>query len=248
MSADPHDSSPMPLAEISQGPSAFELFLDRNQKNLVILTIILVLAAAVLVVYNGIEKSKQETAGAALNNAEDLKSLQSLIVEHSKTNAAQSAMVLLADRQWTEGQQDNAIQTLKKFIAETPNHPAIPTAMASLGAKFMTQGKTAEATKIFQDIVSEPKARFIAPYALISLGDISKIGGDLENAEASYDRVKKEFPESSFAQAAILRSATLKTKAPVEIAPPPPPAKEPSLEAPLSPETPAVVTPVPTPP
>jgi len=228
MPADPKESSPTPLAEISQGPSAFEQFLDKNQKNLVILSILIALCVAMWVVYSGIQKSRQETAGSILGTAQDTPSLQSLITEHTGTQAAASATVLLADRQWTEGQQDNAIETLKKFIAANPTHPALPTAMASLGAKLMIQGKTADASKVFEEIITKPEARFIAPYALISLGDIAKIGGDLEKAETTYSRVKMDFPESSFAETANRRIATLKTKAPVEIAPPPAPPAPPS--------------------
>lgn len=188
--------SPTPLAEISQGPSAFEQFLDRNQKNLIILTILLAIGAAALVVYRGIEKSRQETAGAALNKAADLAGLQAVAKDHSGTRAAASAMILLADRQWSEGQQDAAITTLREFIAANPGHPAFPTAQASLGSKLMAQGKSADAASVFQQIADDPKARFIAPFALISLGDIAKAGGDIDKAESSYNRVKTDFPES----------------------------------------------------
>lgn len=223
MPADPKETS-APLAEISQGPSAFELFLDRNQKNLVILSILLALGAAALVVYRGIEDSRQKTAGEALSKAGDLPALQSLVAEHPGTHAAQSAMILLADSQWTAGQQDAAIETLRKFIAESPNHPAAPTAKGSLGSKLMTQGKSADAAKVFEEIVDNPSARYIAPYALISMGDIAKAAGDLEKAEAAYKRVKTDFSESSFSDDASKRIANLKAKPPVEIAPPPKPA------------------------
>lgn len=227
--------SPTPLAEISQGPSAFEQFLDNNQKNLVILTILLVIGAAALVVYRGIEKSRQETAGADLNKAADLAALQAVVKNHADTHAANSAMILLADRQWSEGQQDAAITTLRDFIAANPEHPAFSTARASLGSKLMAQGKAADATAVFQEIADDPKARFIAPYALISLGDLAKAAGDLEKAESSYSRVKKDFPESSFAETANKRIATLKAKPPVEVEPPPAPAPEAAAPAPAEP-------------
>jgi predicted negative regulator of RcsB-dependent stress response len=200
MSADPKETS-APLAEISQGPSAFEMFLDRNQKNLVILSILLALGAAALVVYRGIEDSRQKTAGEALSKASELAALQSVVGENSGTQAAQSAMILLAEKQWTAGQQDVAIETLRKFIAESLNHPAIPTAKGSLGSKLMTQGKSGDATKIFEEIVDNPSARHIAPYALISMGDMAKAAGDLDKAEAAYKRVKTDFSDSGFANA-----------------------------------------------
>ena len=236
--------SPVPLAEISQGPGAFEQFLDRNQKNLIVLSIIITLCTASYVVYSGIEKSKQETAGADLNKAEDTTSLQAVITEHGTTKAASSAMILLADHQWTEGQQEQSIKTLNQFISTNPQHPALPTAKASLGAKLMLQGKNADAIKTFQDLSTDPKARFIAPFALISLGDIYRASGDIEKAEASYNQAKTEFPESKFAEIATRRATTLKTRPPEEIEPPPAPAKTdaPGVmpSSPLSPSIPGV--------
>jgi TolA-binding protein len=242
MSAD-LKTSPVPLAEISQGPNRFEEFLDRNQKNLVVLAVILAIAAAAFVIYRGIQKSAEETAGVALNKAEDLASLQKVVTEHTKTAAGGSAMVLLANRQWADGQQDAAIATLQKFISENPSHPALPSARASLGGKLMAQGKNEESTKIFQALVSDESARFIAPYALISLGDIAKTAGDLTKAEEFYNKVKSDFPDSSFSKTATSRLTALKAKAPVEIeAPPAPPAPAAGQESTLPPST---LTPIP---
>ena len=227
MSADLKES-PVPLAEISQGPNAFEEFLDRNQKGIVVLAILLALGAVGLVIYRGVETSRQETAGAALNKAADLAAYQAVVDGHADTIAAGSAMVLLADSQWTGGKQDDAIATLRKFIAASPTHPAIPSAKANLGAKLMAQGKSGDATKVFDDLVADPAARYIAPFALISLGDLAKSSGDLEKAEAAYTKAKTDFPESSFADTANRRIATLKAKPPVEIEPPPAPATPPA--------------------
>ena len=227
MSADLKES-PVPLAEISQGPNAFEDFLDRNQKGIVVLAILLALGAVGLVIYRGVETSRQETAGAALNKASDLAAYQAVVDGHADTIAAGSAMVLLADSQWTGGKQDDAIATLRKFIAASPTHPAIPSAKANLGAKLMAQGKSGDAAKVFDEIVADPAARYIAPFALISLGDLAKSSGDLEKAEAAYTKAKTDFPESSFADTANRRIATLKAKPPVEIEPPPAPATPPA--------------------
>ena len=229
MSAD-HTESPVPLAEISQGPNAFEAFLDRNQKGIVVFAILLAIGAVALVIYRGVETSRQQTAGAALTKAEDLAALQAVVAEHAGTTAAGSAMVLLANSQWTAGKQDDAVATLRKFIADSPEHPAIPTAKANLASKLMAQGKSGDAAKILEELAADPAASFIAPFALISLGDIAKNAGDLENAEASYTKAKNA--DSSFADTATRRLAILKTKPPVEIEPPPAP---PAAAAPADP-------------
>lgn len=227
MSAD-LQNSPVPLAEISQGPNAFEAFLDRNQKNLILLSIVLALAAAAWVVYQGIQRSNEETAGSELTKATALAGFQSVIDQHPQTAAGQSAMVLLADKQWAEGQQEPALATLRKFIAENPAHAAVPSAQASLGAKLMAQGKTAEAASIFESLANQSSARFIAPYALICLGDLAKAGGDLEKAEASYKKIGASFADSPFSQTATERLANLRAKPPVEIEPPPAPPTPPA--------------------
>jgi predicted negative regulator of RcsB-dependent stress response len=229
MSADLTES-PVPLAEISQGPNAFEAFLDRNQKGIVVFAILLAIGAVALVIYRGVETSRQQTAGAALTKAEDLAALQAVVAEHAGTTAAGSAMVLLANSQWTAGKQDDAVATLRKFIADSPEHPAIPTAKANLASKLMAQGKSGDAAKILEELAADPAASFIAPFALISLGDIAKNAGDLEKAEASYTKAKNA--DTSFADTANRRLAILKTKPPVEIEPPPAP---PAAAAPADP-------------
>ncbi len=223
MSDAPKESS-APLGEISQGPNAFEVFLDKNQKGIAAAAVLLSLAAAGLVIHRGLETSRQEDAGAALIKANDLASLQSVIDGHKDTQAAGSAMILLANAQWSADKKDDAIATLRKFIAETPDHAAIPTAKASLGSKLMAQGKSSDAVKIFDELVADPAAAYIAPFALISLGDIAKADGNLEKAEAAYVQVNQQFPESNFTETATRRIATLKAKPPVEIEPPPAPA------------------------
>ena len=219
MSDDTKETS-VPLAEISQGPNAFEAFLDRNQKGIIVLAILLVIGAVALVVYRGVETSRQESAGAALTKADEAADFQAVIDEHSETAAAGSAMVLLANSQWKDGKKDEAAATLRELLAEFPEHPAVPGAKASLASKLMAQGKSGDAAQIFEDLVDDPAADYIAPFALISLGDIAKAAGELEKAEASYSKVTREFPSSSFADTASRRTAMLKAVPPAEIEPP----------------------------
>jgi predicted negative regulator of RcsB-dependent stress response len=233
--------SPVPLAEIAHGPSAFEQFLDRNQKNLVILAILLVIAAAGIVVYRGVEQSRQHSAGADFNKAADLATLKAVIDNHPNTSAAHSAAILLAEQQWTQGQQDAAVAGLRAFIDANPDHPALATARATLGAKLMVQGKAADATTVFQQIVDDTRSRYLTPYALISLGDLAKVGGDLDKAETFYNRAKADFPDSGFASTASERIASLRATPPVEVEPPPAPPAEAAPAAPNATSPPPLV-------
>lgn len=224
----PEETTPSvaPLAEINLGPSKFEQFLDNNQKTLAVLLAVAVVASAVYIVIRGVEKSREHSAGAALSKATDSAALREVFSSHANTNAAASAKLLLADMQASEGETDASIKTLQDFIATHNDHPARATASARLGACLMSQGKNAEASSIFQQIVSDPLARYIAPYALISLGDIAKIGGDTAKAESYFNKVKSEFPESSFINLANERLNSVQAKPPVEVQPAAPEAKK----------------------
>jgi len=232
MSADSHET-PRPLGEISQEPSSFDQFLDRNQKNLMILAVVVVIAAAAFIIYRGLQKSHQHTAGAALSQADDLASLQTIVKDYPETPAGGSARLLLAERQWTDGLQDDSISTLRSFISEQAEHPALATAKSSLASKLASQGKADEATKIFEEIVSGGEStRFLAPYALLSLGDLAKNADKPDEARKYYERAQNEFPGSNFATTASSRIGILNAKPPVEIEPPPAPAPAPG-DAPL---------------
>ncbi len=209
--------------------------MDRNQRNLVILTILIALAAAAWVVYHGIVRSREHSAGAELSKAEDMAALQSVVKDHAGTAAADSAQVLLAARQWQEGQQDAAITTLKSFIAANPKHPARPTAQASLGSKLQIQGKLADAKKVFQEIDEDPAARYLAPYALLSLGDMARAAGETAQATKFYQKAKTDYPDSSFSNAIAQRISMLQAQMPVEIEPPPASAAPSSTAVPQTP-------------
>jgi predicted negative regulator of RcsB-dependent stress response len=233
---------PRPLAEISHGPSAFEAFLDRNQKGMIVLGIALVAATAGWIVYEGIRDGAEKSAGAVLSKTEALPELQELVKNHANTAAAGSAQLVIAAKQWEAGDQNASIETLRGFIAKGGDHPALSSARASLASRLMQQGKNDEAATLFREVADSPAAKFIAPYALISLGDIAKAAGKLDEAEQSYKRVQDEFSESPLASLAGQHLRMLRFKAPTEIEPPPAPApaagEAPKVDAPANAELP----------
>lgn len=221
MAEDPSDN-PRPLAEISHGPSAFEAFLDRNQKGMIVLGITLVAATAGWIIYQGVKDGAEKSAGAILSKADDLPALQDIVKDHPGTAAAGSAQLVIAAKQWDAGDQSAAVETLRGFIAANAGHPAVPSARATLASRLWQQGQTEEAEGIFRELADAPDARFIAPYALISLGDIAKSAGRLDDAEKSYKRVQDEFEKSPFAETAGNHLRMLRFKMPAEIKAPPP--------------------------
>ncbi len=206
-----------PLAEISQAPPALEMFLDKHQTKIIVLAIVLAIGAAGYVVQRGIVQSGEETAGGLLAKAEELSDLQGIVKNHEGTAAAFSAKVLLADKQWQDGQQDDAIATLQAFIESGSGHPSLASAKASLASKLLSQGKQDEAADLFREIIDDSDAHFLAPYAWISIGDIESAKGNTEAAAKAYGMVASDFSDKSFARDASDRALLLKAQAPVEV-------------------------------
>jgi len=242
MADDPQPTS-APLAEISHGPGAFELFLDRNQKSLIVLLILIILGVAGFVVFQGIQDGVRTTAANALYRASDTAALRKVTEEHAKTPAGATARILLAESLWNDGQQEASIEAINSFLASSPKHPGVPAAKASLAAKKMAQGKSAEATAAFQDIVDDPTSSYLAPYALLCLGDISASAGDKNQAKKFYDQAQSQFPNSGFNQKITQRIASLNSTPPTEIDPPPAPPEptttpsSPSFPIPFAPDS-----------
>jgi len=222
MAAEPSEA-PKPLAEIEQGPSKFEQFLDANQRKLIALAVIVIIGVLGFVAYRTIREDNQHAAGAALVGADDLTALLNVAKNHANTPAAASSQLLAADAQWADGRQDDAIATLREFVDQNSSHPARPTALASLGSRLMAQGKNDDAREILNTLLEDPDAGFLAPYALISLGDIARAEGKIDEAEAFLSRARDDYPDDNFSSIATRHLALLRSAAPVEIDPPPPP-------------------------
>lgn len=213
-------STSAPLGEISQEPPALEVFLDKHQMKLIILAGVLAVAAIAYVVVDGVKQGAEESAGAMLVQAEDASDLEKISAEHGGTAAAFSAKILLAEKQWEDGEQDEAIKTLRAFVDSSSDHPGRASAQSSLAAKLWGLGKTDEAAELFEEITEDDQARFLAPYAWISLGDIRMEKGDKAGAEKAYDAVGQEFSGTTFADQAARRKLILNAKAPVEVSAP----------------------------
>jgi len=216
----PAQISGTPLGELSQAPPAFDAFLDKHQMKLIALAVLLVIFAGGYVVYNGIKESNEETAGSLLVAADDMSELQSVVKNHGDTAAAYSAKILLAERQWEDGQEEDSIETLKAFIDIEKDHPGRPSAQASLAAKLRSQGKPDEAKELFTDLAENPDSRHLAPYAWICLGDMALAEGKPDIAEKAYKTVESDFPDSPYLQQAAQRKLLVNAESPIEVSAP----------------------------
>lgn len=237
MASQPEQSKESPsasgaLGEISQGPGAFERFLDQHHMKILVVGLLAALGVAGYVVKQGIDQGRETSGGHALQQAKDEASLQAVLESHASSRAAGSAAVLLAESQWESGQQDAAIETLRAFVATGAGHPAKPTALASLGSKLAAQGKSGEAAEVFRTLANDRgEGSHLAAFALIGLGDLAQQDGNIEEAKAHYARVRDEFSTSPFSDAAVRRLLFVEAEMPVVVDAPAPVAEEPEEPA-----------------
>lgn len=216
-------TNPIPIGEIVQGPSAFEQFLENNQKLIAVSAVVVALAIGGVMVYRTIQQDHAAEAGAALSAAKDIASLEKVKVDYADTPSSVTAAIGIADKLWGTGQQDEAIAALKEIIEKFPQHPASVVAQNTLGHRLMAQGKNGDATLAFQAVVNRENERYLAPSAMIALGDLAKKEGNLEKASELYKKVSAEFKDSPFANMAADRVKFLHFASPTEIDPPAPP-------------------------
>lgn len=219
------NTTPKPLGEIAIGPSAFEMFLERNQKMLAVVGVSALLGTIGYVIWRGVEHSREEQAGAALTAAADIPALEKVGADYGTTAAAPSARFLLAQELWKSGKKDEAITTLQALIKDSPKHPVAATAQASLGSYLMEQGKTADAKAAFQAVIDNPDGRYLAPYALINQAYLAKAEGKLDEAEEYLKTARDKYsePKNHFSELAKEYLLILKATPPAEIDPPPAP-------------------------
>ena len=214
--------APQPIAEIDHGPSQFEQFLDNHQKKLIIGAILIALGVVASVIWSGLEEGKQQEAGAALVKADEAADYRDVIKNHPDSNAAASAMPLLADLQWQDSQPD-AIKTLEDFIAAHPEHPAILTAKVSLGLRLLDQGKHEEARNTLAEVAESHPDSYLGPLAAVALGDLAKAQGKTDVAKDWYEKARDgDTQRSMFQNLATDRLAIVNAKPPVKVQPAPP--------------------------
>jgi TolA-binding protein len=208
------------LADIENAQPAAEQFFDKHQTKLIALLLLLIAVAVVYLVQREIKQGEEETAGALLMSKKEAADLEGIIKNYGGTAAAGSSSILLAEKQWDEGNEGDAIATLRGLVDSKEAHPARANAIASLAVKLLKQEKTSEAEQLYTELTEDANASHLAAYAWIALGDIAVGKGDLAAAEKAYTTVEKDFADSPQAQAAVSRRLLMKAAGPVEIAAP----------------------------
>ena len=224
------EDAPIPIAELDQGPSKFEEFLEKYQKLLVILAILVFLGVLAYVIVTGLEKKNAAEAGAAFMQATDEESLNKIITDYSSSPAAGTAAMAIAQLRTTD---DDRTAALNHFIDNYPDHPGIPAKLLELALIQMNADKDADLgdpSFTLIKLIENDKSAFLAPRAKIALADIAASNNELQKAEQIYNEIKDS--QTYFSNVAAERLLYLKAEEPVLV------KKKPAAPAPVEGSTP----------
>jgi predicted negative regulator of RcsB-dependent stress response len=204
------EDAPIPIAELDQGPSKFEEFLEKNQTKLFILAALIFVGVLSYVFSVEYTKKNAAEAGAAFMQATDEESYNKIITEHSSGPAAGTAAMAIAQFRSTD---DDRSAALNYFIDNYPDHPGVPAKLLELALIQMNTGKNGDAELTLNKLISNDQSTFLIPIAKITLADIAASNNEFDKSEQIYTEVKNS--NAHFSNVAAMRLLYLNAKDPV---------------------------------
>lgn len=203
------EDAPTPIAELDQGPSKFDEFMEKNQKKIMILAGLIFVSVLAYVFMTGLKKKNAAEAGAAFMLANDEDSFKGIITNYSSSPAAGTAAMAIAQLRTTD---DDRTAALNHFIDSYPDHPGVPAKLLELALIQMNAGKNSDAELTLNKLISNEKSAYLAPRAEIALADIAAFNNELDKAEQIYTQVKES--NTQFSNVAAERLLYLKATEP----------------------------------
>lgn len=185
-----HESTSAPLP-------AWEQFLDKNFKKLVLLFIAIIAALIVLGLGRHFSHQAEVKAGEAFVAAKTVEELDAVISAHKGGRAAGNAMLQKAELLWEQNKKTTSVDILRDFISSQKDHPLLPQALIGLGTKLEALGQRGEAKPVFERVVNEFGKTDLAALAEIHLGDIAWADGKEDEAKKIYEGLPAKFASSS---------------------------------------------------
>ncbi len=182
------ENTPVAIGEIEQGPSKFELFLEKNQKSIVFGAIALVALIAIYIVAAGVSKNQKLAASAALQDADSAADYKEVYENHAGTAAAGSALVIYADLLSKEDDQAGAVSALETFLDEYPEHAAYHAVVAKLAGKKINAGEYEQASSLLAE-ARELEGSTFNLFGNILSAEIKSLQGDQVSAESTLEEL-----------------------------------------------------------
>lgn len=203
---------PSPTTTTPPADTGFDpvVFWFQHKNKILLFTGLFVVALAVYGVSELLHQKRAAAAQKLYASAHSAEDYRKVIAEYGGTAPAGDALLMLAEKQRSEGKFDESSATLHTFIDKYPEHPLLSGAWTSLAATLEAQGKVDEALSTYQKVSTAYANSFSAPLALLAQARILQQKGKLEDARRTYEQVMTQYQDNYAAQQASMELRKLK--------------------------------------
>ena len=192
-----------------------ESYIHENKKSLTIILVVAVLLVGGYFAYNqfivkpqqaNAEKQmfmaeyyfKNDSLDKAIKGDGNFPGFGEIISSYGSSKSANLAHYYLGVSLLRKGQYDDAIAALSKYDAEDDITGAI--ALGCIGDAYMEKGNKEEAMSFYKKASDYDQNQFTAPIYLMKQAMIFELNNDYKSAYDIYNRIKRDFPNSTEAR------------------------------------------------
>ncbi|HAN78285.1 MAG TPA: hypothetical protein DCQ31_11225 [Bacteroidales bacterium] len=207
-----NDSTEHSIELVEGALNRSERYIEQNQKSLSIIVLAIVVIIGGYLAYDrfyvGTQEDKaqsqmfvaeryfeQDSFNLALNGDGSFPGFLGVIEDYSVTNAANLSHYYAGICYLHLGEYDKAIDFLQTY--ETSSAIIAPMAFGAIGDAYSQKGELKDAVSYYEKASSYKENEFTTPLFLFKAGLTYELLANKEKALAAYNKIKKEFPEST---------------------------------------------------
>jgi TolA-binding protein len=201
-------------------------WIQRNQKRLIIGTVIVVIAIAVISFVTYEQGQKEVRASRALANVPvplspgappkpgTADAYLKVATDHDGTKAGARAMLQAGAAYFVEGNYGEAQKTFERFLKEYPGSEWVPQAHFGIAQALDAQGKTADATTKFEEMRRRFANDATSDEVKLALGRLYENQNKAADAHKLYSEILQANPYGGLGSEAGMRKQELEDKFP----------------------------------
>ena len=199
------------LENVEEALSKTELWIEKNQKTLWIILIVLLVVAfgiygvtkyrqkrdktASTMIYKAQDYFNKEQYDVALNGDGNNVGFLDIVNDYGSTKTGKLAAYYAGIAYMKQGNYNNAIEYLKKYT--TNDQVLAPLALGAIGDCHMELGDMNNAASYYGKAAAKNPNDFTSPIFLMKEGNTYEIMGNYGKALETYKKLKKDFPLSN---------------------------------------------------
>ena len=231
-------------SEATQSADFYKLvaWLHKNQKQVLVAAVAVLLVGGGIFAYTAISKQKEISAGEALSDLRPPRTAPGtqptpvspdaylkVAADHPGTSGGARALLMAAGAFFEAGKFKDAQTQFQRFVADYPENPLVTQARIGVAASLEAQGEAAQATAKYQEIISQHPNDSVAPQAKSALARLYVAQGKNAEAFKLYEELAKTGNNDTWSAEAAIQAEELMAKHPELKPAPTPPMLSPTI-------------------